>query len=97
MESTRTNDLITVARLVRDALGGALARRRRRELPDPRRGRGRGVRHAHAEREHRAVGNGRPYHYVGSGKTYDLKGVAFGNAVLELKKYAGGPARGDRA
>ncbi len=34
----------------------------------------------------RAVGNDRPYHYLGSGKTYYLKGVAFGDAVLKLQK-----------
>ena len=34
----------------------------------------------------RAVGNDRPYHYLGSGKTYYLKGVAFGEAVLKLHK-----------
>ena len=34
----------------------------------------------------RKVGNDRPYHYLGSGKTYYLKGVAFGEAVLELMK-----------
>lgn len=33
----------------------------------------------------RAVGNDRPYHYLGSGKTYYLKGVAFGHAVLQLQ------------
>ena len=33
-----------------------------------------------------AVGNDRPYHYLGSGKTYYLKGVAFGEASLELMK-----------
>ena len=32
----------------------------------------------------RAVGNDRPYHYLGSGKTYYLKGQAFGNAMLQL-------------
>lgn len=32
-----------------------------------------------------AVGNDRPYHYLGSGKTYYLKGVAFGKAILEMK------------
>ncbi len=32
-----------------------------------------------------AVGNDRPYHYLGSGKTYYLKGVAFGQAILELQ------------
>ena len=32
----------------------------------------------------RTVGNDRPYHYLGSGKTYYLKGVAFGEAVLKL-------------
>ena len=31
------------------------------------------------------VGNDRPYHYLGSGKTYYLKGVAFANAVLEMQ------------
>lgn len=31
-----------------------------------------------------AVGNDRPYHYLGSGKTYYLKGVAFGEAMLEI-------------
>ncbi len=30
------------------------------------------------------VGNDRPYHYLGSGKTYYLKGVAFGNAILNI-------------
>lgn len=34
----------------------------------------------------RAVGNDRPYHYLGSGKTYYLKGVAFGDAILKLQK-----------
>ena len=34
----------------------------------------------------RTVGNDRPYHYLGSGKTYYLKGVAFGRAVLEMQK-----------
>ena len=34
----------------------------------------------------RAVGNDRPYHYLGSGKTYYLKGVAFGEAILKLQK-----------
>ena len=34
----------------------------------------------------RAVGNDRPYHYLGSGKTYYLKGVAFGKAVLAMQK-----------
>ena len=33
----------------------------------------------------RAVGNDRPYHYLGSGKTYYLKGVAFGHAVLKMQ------------
>ena len=37
----------------------------------------------------RAVGNDRPYHYLGSGKTYYLKGVAFGEAVLKLRGAAG--------
>ena len=31
-----------------------------------------------------AVGNDRPYHYLGSGKTYYLKGKAFGEAMLEM-------------
>ena len=31
-----------------------------------------------------AVGNDRPYHYLGSGKTYYLKGEAFGKAILPL-------------
>lgn len=30
------------------------------------------------------VGNDRPYHYLGSGKTYYLKGVAFGKSMLEM-------------
>lgn len=30
------------------------------------------------------VGNDRPYHYLGSGKTYFLKGVAFGEAAVKL-------------
>jgi alpha-galactosidase len=30
------------------------------------------------------VGNDRPYHYLGSGKWYFLKGVAFGKAAVEL-------------
>mgnify|MGYP002624386658 CR=1 FL=1 len=34
----------------------------------------------------RKVGNDRPYHYLGSGKTYYLKGVAFGDAVLKLNE-----------
>ena len=34
----------------------------------------------------RAVGNDRPYHYLGSGKTYYLKGKAFAEAVLKLQK-----------
>lgn len=34
----------------------------------------------------RAVGNDRPYHYLGSGKTYYLKGVAFGEAALKLMR-----------
>ena len=33
-----------------------------------------------------AVGNDRPYHYLGSGKTYYLKGVAFGEAVLKMMR-----------
>lgn len=33
-----------------------------------------------------AVGNDRPYHYLGSGKTYYLKGRAFGDAVLKVMK-----------
>ncbi|MBX2851217.1 MAG: sialate O-acetylesterase [Phycisphaeraceae bacterium] len=32
------------------------------------------------------VGNDRPYHYLGSGKWYFLKGVAFGQAMMELEK-----------
>lgn len=32
------------------------------------------------------VGNDRPYHYLGSGKWYFLKGVAFGQAMVELEK-----------
>ncbi len=32
------------------------------------------------------VGNDRPYHYLGSGKTYYLKGVAFGKAILNMQK-----------
>lgn len=32
----------------------------------------------------RAVGNDRPYHYLGSGKTYYLKGRAFGKATLQM-------------
>ncbi|BCX50324.1 sialate O-acetylesterase [Haloferula helveola] len=32
------------------------------------------------------VGNDRPYHYLGSGKTYFLKGVAFGEAMVPLTK-----------
>jgi len=35
----------------------------------------------------RAVGNDRPYHYLGSGKTYYLKGQAFGHATLKLMKH----------
>lgn len=31
-----------------------------------------------------AVGNDRPYHYLGSGKTYYLKGVAFAESVLKM-------------
>lgn len=34
------------------------------------------------------VGNDRPYHYLGSGKTYYLKGQAFGNAMLGMLKRA---------
>ena len=34
--------------------------------------------------EWQKVGNDRPYHYLGSGKTYYLKGVAFGEAVVKL-------------
>jgi hypothetical protein len=37
------------------------------------------------KRQWRAVGNDRPYHYLGSGKTYYLKGVAFGEAVLKMQ------------
>lgn len=33
-----------------------------------------------------AVGNDRPYHYLGSGKTYYLKGVAFAEAVAEAQR-----------
>ncbi len=33
-----------------------------------------------------AVGNDRPYHYLGSGKTYYLKGQAFGEAILKLQE-----------
>lgn len=33
----------------------------------------------------RAVGNDRPYHYLGSGKTYYLKGTAFADAALKLQ------------
>ncbi len=32
----------------------------------------------------KAVGNDRPYHYLGSGKTYYLKGQAFGKAMLDM-------------
>lgn len=32
------------------------------------------------------VGADRPYHYFGSGKTFFLKGVAFGQAIIELSK-----------
>ena len=32
------------------------------------------------------VGNDRPYHYYGSGKTFFLKGVAFGEAMLNLNQ-----------
>lgn len=32
----------------------------------------------------RAVGNDRPYHYLGSGKTYYLKGRAFAEALLKV-------------
>jgi len=34
----------------------------------------------------KAVGNDRPYHYLGSGKTYYLKGQAFGRAMLKMMK-----------
>lgn len=34
--------------------------------------------------EWETVGNDRPYHYLGSGKTYYLKGQAFGRAVLQM-------------
>lgn len=34
----------------------------------------------------RAVGNDRPYHYLGSGKTYYLKGTAFAQAMLKMQK-----------
>lgn len=30
------------------------------------------------------VGNDRPYHYLGSGKTYYLKGVAFARAIIDM-------------
>ncbi len=33
-----------------------------------------------------AVGSDRPYHYLGSGKTYYLKGVRFGEAALKMIK-----------
>jgi alpha-galactosidase len=33
------------------------------------------------------VASGRPYHYYGSGKTFFLKGVAFGEAMVKLKKH----------
>lgn len=33
-----------------------------------------------------AVGNDRPYHYLGSGKTHYLKGQAFGVAMLKMMK-----------
>ena len=36
--------------------------------------------------EWQTVGNDRPYHYLGSGKTYYLKGQAFGRAMLDLLK-----------
>jgi len=38
------------------------------------------------KKQWRAVGNDRPYHYLGSGKTYYLKGVAFAEATLKLMK-----------
>ena len=34
--------------------------------------------------EWQKVGNDRPYHYLGSGKTYYLKGQAFGRAMLKM-------------
>lgn len=34
----------------------------------------------------RAVGSDRPYHYLGSGLTYYLKGVSFGEAALKMIK-----------
>lgn len=34
----------------------------------------------------KAVGNDRPYHYLGSGKTYYLKGRAFADAVLKMNE-----------
>jgi len=34
----------------------------------------------------KAVGSDRPYHYLGSGKTYYLKGQAFGKAMLKMMK-----------
>jgi hypothetical protein len=35
--------------------------------------------------EWRKVGNDRPYHYLGSGKTYYLKGVAFGEQIMKMQ------------
>ena len=37
--------------------------------------------------EWRKVGNDRPYHYLGSGKTYYLKGLAFADAILEMQNH----------
>lgn len=36
--------------------------------------------------EWRKVGNDRPYHYLGSGKTYYLKGVAFAEQVMKMQQ-----------
>lgn len=36
--------------------------------------------------EWQRVGNDRPYHYLGSGKTYYLKGVAFADAMLAISR-----------
>ena len=42
------------------------------------------------------VGNDRPYHYLGSGKTYYLKGQAFGNAMLKMLQEQAGSSECDR-
>jgi hypothetical protein len=34
----------------------------------------------------REVGNDRPYHYLGSGKTYYLKGIAFAEQIMQLQE-----------